>query len=451
MTNNANKKILLILLWIFLQNIACDRSENPYRIRPLAQDHVVIDRSTDPDNLYLGTPGLVKLANGRLVATLDQFGSGVKDLPGKKGVHKSTGWLQQGKIFTSDDNGKAWIFRSTFPFGHARPFTAGSILYLLGQAGDLTIMSSNDNGETWSEPKKITENQLWTGACDNVWYANDNVYLALERRYERGLKNCWRVGDIAPVLLRANVHDDLTKPESWTFASSLVFEDAIKPDSLDFFGIPFFTSLPDEAFWITPDRPMSPIGWLETNVVQFTNPNHIWNDPSGHTFHLFMRAHTGRTGYAALVKVVEQNDGSMITKLETSPSGKKIVYTPFPGGQMKFFVLFDEITKLFWMVGTQSTDSMIRPDKMLPERYNLPDNERRRLVLHFSKNMIDWCFSGIVAIGPSEKESRHYCSMAIDDDDLLIVSRSGDEKAANAHNGNLITFHRVKNFRSLVY
>jgi len=33
----------------------------------------------------------------------------------------------------------------------------------------------------------------------------------------------------------------------------------------------------------------------------------------------------------------------------------------------------------------------------------------------------------------------------------LIVSRSGDEQAQSSHNGNLFTFHRVKNFRSLVY
>lgn len=273
----------------------------------------------------------------------------------------------------------------------------------------------------------------------------------MERRFERGLKKCWRVGDIAPVLLRANVQDDLTKPASWTFASSLVFQDAISPDSLDFFGVPFFTSLPDKVSPITPKLSMPPMGWLETNVVQFTDPNHIWTDTTGYIFHLFMRAHIGRTGYAALAKVVEQKDGSMTTMLETVPSGKKIVYTPFPGGQMKFYILYDESTKLFWMVGTQSTDSIIRPENMPPERYSLPDNERRRLVLHYSKNMIDWCFAGLVAIGPIEKASRHYCCMAFDDDDLLIVSRSGDENAVNPHNGNLITFHRVENFRSLVY
>ena len=118
---------------------------------------------------------------------------------------------------------------------------------------------------------------------------------------------------------------------------------------------------------------------------------------------------------------------------------------------MKFFVIYDEVTKLYWMVGTQGTDSMTRIDLLPKDRYNLPNNERRRLVLHFSKNMIDWCFAGLVAVGEIEKASRHYASMVIDGDDLHILSRSGDERSKNPHNGNLITFHTVKNFRELVY
>jgi len=46
----------------------------------------------------------------------------------------------------------------------------------------------------------------------------------------------------------------------------------------------------------------------------------------------------------------------------------------------------------------------------------LPNNERRRLQLYFSKNMIDWWFAGLVAVG-----------------------------------GNPMTFHHVKDFRELVY
>ncbi len=41
--------------------------------------------------------------------------------------------------------------------------------------------------------------------------------------------------------------------------------------------------------------------------------------------------------------------------------------------------------------------------------------------------------------------------MILDGDDLCIVSRSGDERARTAHDGNIVTFHRVRRFRDLVY
>jgi hypothetical protein len=103
------------------------------------------------------------------------------------------------------------------------------------------------------------------------------------------------------------------------------------------------------------------------------------------------------------------------------------------------------------LLGTQATDSMTRIEKMSQNRFHLPNNERQRLVLHFSKNMVDWCFAGLVDAAKNHKESRLYASMDIDGDDLVILSRSGDKDARSAHDGNLFTFHRVKNFRDLVY
>ena len=81
----------------------------------------------------------------------------------------------------------------------------------------------------------------------------------------------------------------------------------------------------------------------------------------------------------------------------------------------------------------------------------MADNERRRLVLHFSKNCVDWCFAGLICQGDADVESRHYASMAIDGDDMLILSRSGDTRAKNPHDVNRITLHRVRAFRDLVY
>tara|TARA_R110001592_G_scaffold34561_3_gene118767 strand:- start:433 stop:789 length:357 start_codon:yes stop_codon:yes gene_type:complete len=118
---------------------------------------------------------------------------------------------------------------------------------------------------------------------------------------------------------------------------------------------------------------------------------------------------------------------------------------------MKFHILYDEVTKLFWLLSSQATDSMTDPRKLPDNRYNLPNNERHRLVLHFSKNCMDWIFAARVADTGNAGQGRHYASMVIDGDDLRILSRSGDERAKDSHNGNLITFHSVADFRKLVY
>ena len=278
----------------------------------------------------------------------------------------------------------------------------------------------------------------------------------MERKVYTENKSGWTIGDLAPVLMRAREGDDLTLPSSWTYASELAFVDIIPGYrennlAIDFFGLPFFSQNYPLAQQVSKGRSMYPMGWLETNVVQFTDPEHLWFDPQQRTLHLFMRVHSGNTGYAAIAQVVENEDGTMTTGLVKAPSGKTMLFLPFPGGHMKFHVEYDAKTKLYWMVGTQATDSMIRPEMMDKDRYQLGYNQRDRLVLHYSKNMVDWSFAGLVASVSGNVASRNYASMDIDGEDLVILSRSGDDRAHSAHNGNLITFHRIKNFRSLVW
>jgi hypothetical protein len=337
---------------------------------------------------------------------------------------------------------------------HARPFVAGNSVYILGQAGDLMIIRSDDHGETWSMPAPMTSGQFWHQAPSNVHYAKGYVYLVMERRITTEITS-WYVGEMAPVLMRARETDDLCQMANWTLASEISLPELIpnvKSDpALEFFGVPFFSCPYPYGTDPAPGRNCAPMGWLATNVVQFTDPDHYWFDPTGRTFHLSMRAHTGGTGYAMVLKVIENADGSLTTLPELAPSGKKKLFVPCPGGQLKFHVLFDSVTRLFWLVSNQATDRLTRADRRPDTRYNLPNNERHRLALHFSKNMVDWCFAGMVAISPSPKAARNYPTMLIDGHDLHILSRSGDERASNAHNGNLITFHTIPDFRELVY
>ncbi|MEI6578928.1 MAG: hypothetical protein WCN92_05625, partial [Eubacteriales bacterium] len=51
---------------------------------------------------------------------------------------------------------------------------------------------------------------------------------------------------------------------------------------------------------------------------------------------------------------------------------------------------------------------------------------------------------------PQEKVAFQYIDFAFDKDDIIFLSRTAFNEAASFHDSNYITFHRVKNFRSMV-
>ncbi len=416
---------------------------------PLSASETVVYESPNAGNVYAYSPGLAIAPTGRLIATMDQGGKGVKSIPG---IHTDeNGKLWNGKIYTSDDKGATWQHQSDMPLKHARPFVAGDSLYIVGHAGDLGVMRSDDWGATWMEPVWLTEGESWHQAPCNVHYTRGRVYLVMETKTDRDFKG-WSVSVLAPVVMSAKVTDDLLDKASWTFSNKFSFRNYMeKYGAPNLLGAPFFNpgrTAPDHKADV---RGMAPAGWLETNIVEFTDPDHIWYDPTGRTFYLWMRSHTGTSNLACIAKVTEDDSGALTVDAATAPSGKTMLYVPCPGGQMKFHILYDEVTKLYWLLSSQSTDSMTDPKKLPDNRYNLPNNERHRLVLHFSKNCVDWIFAARVADTKDAGQGRHYASMVIDGDNLHMLSRSGDHRAKNSHNGNLITFHTLKDFRDLVY
>lgn len=426
-------------------------------MKPIAEDFTVVRRSQFPDKEFLYTPSVLRLKNGRLLVSLDVS-------------------CQWGEIYASDDGGITWQQKGRGNFIHATLFSDGDTVYLIGHKGHIVIMVSRDNGETWSEESVLAEGQ-WHQSASSVCYKNGYIYLVMECKMlkENEVERYWCPNFLAPVVMRGKLGTDLTKKENWLFSEKVAFRDFLPDeDMLDWFGVPFFNTVSkypaDEFHTTSPEKyrelydfennkewkafSTQPIGWLETNLVDIVDPRHYWYDPSGKTLMMFMRSHTGGSGYCCVAKAVESTvNGKDSIKIEliTNPSGKKLLFLPMPGGQMKFYIKFDKKTGLYWLLSTQATDTMCRIECLDDERYNIPCDERDRLTLHFSKNMVDWVFAGLVSKGDTFKQSRHYGSMDIDGDDLVIVSRSGDKDCASAHNGNIITFHRVKNFRDLIY
>lgn len=416
--------------------------------RRLADEYKVIVESPSPEDCYCYSPGIAVLPGGRLVATMDFGGTGVRRMPGAVAERRPNGYYQLGKIFLSDDQGDTWREVAQMPFMHMRPFVLGDALYVIGHHNDLGVARSDDWGETWTAPSMLTQGERWHQAPSNVCCKGDAIYLVMERMTHQ--RNGWPVCGIAPVLMRGRVGADLLKKENWTFASELVFDETIFEDRINYFGIPF---LPKDDVEGSPAR--FPSGWLEANVVQLHKETDWLYDPSGSTFHIFMRCFTGGLPWTgAIAKVVEHPDGTMETMLEHAPSGKEMVFTCIPGGGLsKFHILYDAPTQTYWLLTSLFTDSYRRMET-LPQA-DRHGYDRSALALYYSHNCFDWLPVGIVTTGGEEggrkgTHARSYASMAIAGDDLLVLSRSGDARTKNGHDTNMITFHRVRDFRSLI-
>ena len=418
--------------------------------RLLAPSPAIVYESPRPKRVYPRSPGICVTQSGRIVVTWE-YNLGAKGALDNPKFTTDGRWCR-GFAEVSDDGGKTFRKVSQHPIWMARPFEAGGKLYVLGHDGDLGIMVSEDDGDSWSEVAWLTQGEKYHQAPCNVRFANGRIYLVMERDTAKSL-TVWPIDRLAPIVLSAPVDAGLTKRETWTFSNEVTYRDMAREiRGVSGIGAPLYFLGPTVAGEKGINtRPMAPMGWLETNIVDFPDPDHLWHDPNNRTMVLWLRAHTGMTNYACIAQAVEADDGSITVGPVHAPSGEPMLYVPCPGGHLKFHILYDAKTRLYWLVSNQSTDSMTRPDRLPDSRYALPDNERHRLALHFSKNCIDWCFAGLVDKTDDPRQARSYASMAFAGDDLLILARSGNERAKNAHDGNLLTLHRVKQFRRLVY
>ena len=383
----------------------------------LIADEKVFYRSPDPQNLYCYTPWLDWGFNNRLVASFDIAGAALKNETGPKSEKGDYGSNQM-RIFISDDCGETWKETGRLPMLHARVFAAGKCLYALGHGGKLLISKSCDNGESWSEPAVLNSEMVWHQSACGYERVDGKIWITMEKV---PYADHWQGGD--PVLMCADENSDLTRVENWKFSNLLKFED-IAPH--------YAKQAPGGA---------EGYAYLESNVVfQRDETSEFYGK-----FLIFLRSNRCLfPDTAHIITGGEKEDGSIF--LDTVSD--KLFYMPFPGGEMKFQVIYDEKSSLYWLIASHCVCSTFAKDDALhPEvrRYS----ERNRLELFYSRNCFDWSSAGVVACGKSHLESRHYASLLPVGDDLLVLSRSGDSDAKNCHDTDLITLHKVKNFREL--
>lgn len=418
----------------------------------ISTEEFIIIESLLPKEQFCYTPSIDVLPNETIVVSHD-LGGDIESLSDYTPFPESSQKMLS-RVYLKRKADNSFNYVKTFGMCHARLFTIAERVYIIGHNGAIQIAFSDDYGESWSELFPLTDYTGWHASSCNVWKTAEKLYLCMERRTDGGISG-WNVAGLSPHILSAGLCADLSVPSSWKISCSFSFSDLFNDPQFKYFGIPFrnngFRSPSLEHLEENKIVRNSPMGWLEGNVVQIMNRSHIWHDPSGKTFHIFLRCHTAGVGYAAILKVVEDDNGSLFTDFVRTPGGEKLVFLPFPGGHNKFYMLYDELSQLYWMASTQASESMNRVDLVSNDLHGLPNNERHRLVLHFSKNCVDWLFSGVISIGDDVIHARNYPAMVISGDDLLIVTRAGNSSAKNNQYTNLIMMHVVPGFRDLIY
>ena len=108
---------------------------------------------------YLGSPSIVRLADGTLLATHDYFGKGCP-LNHENEEHLTS-------VYRSDNNGETWVNITHIANAFwSSLFTLNGSVYLLGtsqQYGSIVIRRSCDGGYTWTHPKDEKSGLLFRG------------------------------------------------------------------------------------------------------------------------------------------------------------------------------------------------------------------------------------------------------------------------------------------------
>lgn len=355
---------------------------------------VVIDHVPQTSGMYVGSPSIAILGNGRYIATHDLFGP-------------QSGFQREGitRVFESKDRGRSWTHLTDI---HGQfwstVFVHRNALYLIGvhhQYGDMVIRKSLDGGRGWTEPRDGATGVLRRGrfhcAPQPVLLHDGRIWRAMEDAEGGG---GWGA-HFRAFVMSAPVDADLLNAASWISTEPLG----------------------RDASWL--DGKFQ--GWLEGNAV------------------------AGPGKRVLDVLRVAYYPGDKVAAITISDDGKTAAFDPrtgfldLPGGATKFTIRFDPKSRLYWTLVNWPA-----PGDRTQEAASI----RNTLALARSADLRTWEVRSIVLHHPDVKHHAfQYVDWVFDRDDLAFVSRTAwDDDAGGAHSfhdANFMTFHRVRNFRKV--
>jgi len=358
---------------------------------------------------HLGSPSIVRLPDGALLATHDYFGRGCPR------NHESEEALIS--VYRSEDDGDTWVNVTHVMNAYwSSLFVHCDRVHLLGtsqQYGSVVIRRSDDGGFTWTHPADAASGLLFKGGYFHdppnyhcapvpVLEHEGRVYRAFEDndpcRWPAGFQSC---------VISAPADADLLDAANWTMSNKLPFD----PD------------------WVPADWGKCPApGWLEGNVVAA---------PDGRLLNILRVNSTPAVDKAAVVEI--HGNG------ETLTFDPNTGFIDFPGGMTKFTIRRDPVSGRYLTLANSNTDPAY-------------PSQRNVLSLYQSDDLRRW--SHVQTLLQDDTGLRHedsvrltgfqYVDWQLDGPDITYLVRTAYRGAATFHDANRITFHVLRDYRELL-
>ncbi|NGM61345.1 exo-alpha-sialidase [Sphingobacterium sp. SGG-5] len=396
-------KFLIIICCTFFLNTAFSQRFNPF---PESVGTVVFESEEDPIVKKVASPSIVILSNGDYLVSHD-FDRGTS-------------------VHVSKDRGKTWnLLSRVAPLIWANIFEHNGDVYLMGTSkgwGNIVIYRSTNQGKTWSEPKDeftgiLAKGMFHTGPVPivkhkgKIWRAYEEAFDAKNRR------------DFHAFAICADEDADLLQASSWKRTTSIRFDEK----------------------WINAKRP----NWLEGNLVV---------TPEGKLVD-FIRLETWagkgvnytiegaakgkpRNEIAGLIDVDEEHM-KMIFKNE------KRNFVHFPGAETKFTIRYDSLSKQYWTITNKISSFRNTNGRTHDGNWH----QRNVLVLMSSSDLMNWTIKKKILKWGEGMHLRtwdtfgfQYVDWVFDSNDIAFVSRTS-WYGFRYHDANMITFHRISDFR----
>ena len=343
---------------------------------------------------YLCSPCLIRHPDGFLLASMDLFqGNAPQNLV---------------LIFRSDDDGKTWHYVSElFPCFWARMFIHRGVLYVLGvstEYGDLLIGASYDGGKNFTEPTVLFRG---CNGKNNMPGVHKNPQPVVEyngRLYNTMEWGHWGQKYHAAMVMSVDADADLLNADNWSFSEPVKYD----------------PTWPGVA-----EGPST--GNIEGCLV-------VGKD--GKLYSVMRYDMTKTVQRYGLVLRYRVNTEDPEAPLEYDRAIK------LPGNHSKFQIRYDAVSDKYFSIISRITT---------PEGVG-----RRNLVsLMVSDDMLKWdLVCDLIDVRDKDPLGRkvgyQYIDFFYEGDDILYLCRTGDNNAANMHDTNYMTFHRVAGFRSLL-